>query len=155
MQQSTDDTQFCAPARWRAPEINTDSGKTSDYYSASLTQYLSDRADLLMCAFTSGVLTNRQKGRAINTHANRRLADTTFFLCVSVSKCHRCSWSISKVRIISEKRARRNTLFSDASSAECSKTTQRKRFEMKVFALFCKYRRVDVKKKTTMTPLSG
>lgn len=154
MQQSTDDTQLCAPARWRAPEINTESGKTSDYYSASLTQYLSDRADLLVCALTSGVLTNRQEGRAISVHANRRLAKTTFFVCVSVSKCNRCR-SISKVHIISEKRARRNTLFSDASSAECSKTTQRKRFETEVFAVFCKYRRLDVKKKTTMTQLSG
>lgn len=88
VQQSIDDTQFCAPAWWRAREINTESGKTSDYYSASLTQYLSDRADLLMCALTSGVLTNRQKRRVINTHANRRLAKTTFFLYVSVSKCN-------------------------------------------------------------------
>lgn len=81
LQQSTNDTPLCAAARWRAPEINTDSGKTSDEYSASLTQYCSNRADLLMCALTSGVPTNRQKGRAINTHANRRLAETAFF-CV-------------------------------------------------------------------------
>lgn len=73
LRRSTNDTPL------RAPEINTDSGKTSDEYSASLTQYRSDRADLLMRALTSGVPTNRQKGRAINTHANRRLAETAFF----------------------------------------------------------------------------
>lgn len=55
LQQSANDTPLRAAARWRAPEINTDSGKTSDEYSALLTQYRSDRADLLMCALTSGV----------------------------------------------------------------------------------------------------
>lgn len=59
LQQSANDTPLCAVV---APEINTDSGKTSDEYSASLTQYRSDRADLLTCALTSGVPTNRQKG---------------------------------------------------------------------------------------------
>lgn len=60
---------------WHAGKslINTDSGKTSNDYSASLTQYRSDGVDLLMCALTQGVLTNRQKGRAINTCTNRRL----------------------------------------------------------------------------------
>lgn len=55
-------------------------------------------------------------------------------LFVSVSKCCRCSHAISKVRIISEKQVHRNTLFSDASSAECSKTTQRKHVKPKVRA---------------------
>lgn len=129
-------------------------GKTSDENSASLTQYRSDRADLLTCALTSGVPTNRQKGRAINTHANRRLAVNGLFsfLYASVSKCNRCSRSISKVRDSSENQARRNTLFSDASSAECSKTTQRKHFEMKVLAAFCKYCPIDVKKKKKKRP---
>lgn len=99
---------------WHAgkPPINTNSGKTSNDYSASLAQYRRDGVDLLICALTQSVLTNKQAEWL--THA---LTAGSFF--VNVSKCDRCSRSISRVRIISEKQARRNTFFSDASSAQC------------------------------------
>lgn len=47
----TNDAQRRAPARQPGkPPMKTDSGKTSDDNSASLTHYRSDGADLLMCA---------------------------------------------------------------------------------------------------------
>lgn len=63
-----------------------------------------------------------------------KLVETSVF--VSVPKCYRFSRPISEVRIISEKQAHRNTLLSDAASAERSKTTQRKRVELEARAAF-------------------
>lgn len=94
--------------------------------------------DLLMRACKTCKKPMQQKTHTSKPHGTVewRLSKQTLF--VSVSTSCRCPHPISKIRIISENQVNRNTLFSDASSAECSKTTQRKCADLKVRAVFCK-----------------